>query len=189
MEGDDVVCNLKGKGVAGASSSGANGRTTTSTGGEVEVFARNVSEGDAASRCKGKGAAGASSSGAIATMTTIVGAGVEVVARNGRHVKLTGPIEYVRSHGEPYRVNGFKCYYCQMTIKSGGATRLREHLAGITQNVVSCKDVPHNVKALMKDQVACHQRARKKDYTMDFRHLPERREVLLAIRATRKKMY
>ncbi|CAO2187507.1 unnamed protein product, partial [Urochloa humidicola] len=136
-EGDDVVSNLKGKGVAGASSSGANGRTTTSTGGEVEVF-----------------------------------------ARNGRHVKLTGPIEYVRSHGEPYRVRGFKCYYCQMTIKSGGTTRLREHLAGITQNVVYCKDVPHNVKALMKDQVAC-QRARKKDYTMDFRHLPERREVLL----------
>lgn len=40
-EGEDVACNRKGESVAGASSSGANGRKTSDTGGEVEVVARN----------------------------------------------------------------------------------------------------------------------------------------------------
>lgn len=45
---------------------------------------------------------------------------------------------------------GFKCHYCNKQIKGGGATRFREHLAGVIGNVVICTKVPKEVRELMK---------------------------------------
>ncbi|TVU40312.1 hypothetical protein EJB05_13770, partial [Eragrostis curvula] len=58
-------------------------------------------------------------------------------------------VEYVWSHGDPVGT-GFKCNYCNKQIKGGGATRFREHLAGITGNVTECTKVPKDVREIMK---------------------------------------
>lgn len=70
----------------------------------------------------------------------------------GRRVKLSGPIEYVWSHGQKYKVVGFSCGYCGKNNSGGGATRFREHLAGISGSVVACEKVPLVVRNLMLDQ-------------------------------------
>ncbi|TVU07208.1 hypothetical protein EJB05_47252, partial [Eragrostis curvula] len=58
-------------------------------------------------------------------------------------------IEYIWSHGDPVGP-GFKCNYCNKQIKGGGATRFREHLAGIPGNVTECSKVPNDVREVMK---------------------------------------
>ena len=83
----------------------------------------------------------------------------------GRVVKLNGPIEVTWSHGEPYpKPNGagFLCYYCFKTKKGGGVSRLREHLGGITGNVVECKNVPTHIKNIMADEFASGRIRRKR---------------------------
>ncbi|TVU12808.1 hypothetical protein EJB05_46468, partial [Eragrostis curvula] len=50
----------------------------------------------------------------------------------------------VWEHGEP-RGAGFLCKYCKLERKGGGATRLKEHLAGRGSNVVHCMFVPKDV--------------------------------------------
>lgn len=89
----------------------------------------------------------------------------------GRRVKLKGGIESPWSHGEPYG-NGFSCNYCTSRIKGGGATRLREHLGGLPENVAACINVPLNVKAIMTDQVAVRRIRRRQNN--DLRHYVER---------------
>jgi hypothetical protein len=69
-------------------------------------------------------------------------------------VKLSGPIEYVWSHGKKYKVVGFTCGYCDKNNSGGGATRFREHLAAVSGSVVACDKVPLVVKKVMIDQVA-----------------------------------
>jgi hypothetical protein len=86
-------------------------------------------------------------------------------------VKLKGGIESPWSHGEPYG-NGFSCNYCISRIKGGGATRLREHLGGLPENVAACINVPLNVKAIMTDQVAVRRIRRRQNN--DLRHYVER---------------
>ncbi|KAG8061622.1 hypothetical protein GUJ93_ZPchr0003g17834 [Zizania palustris] len=76
--------------------------------------------------------------------STMTDTNVEVVCKNGRRVKLKNSIEYIWSHGEKYKVNGFSCYYCPTSIAGGGATRFRQHLAGVSGNVVPCENVPLN---------------------------------------------
>lgn len=67
-------------------------------------------------------------------------------------MKLSGPIQYVWSHGEKY-VAGFTCSYCDHRSAGGGATRFREHLGGIPGSVLACEKVPDVVKTLMVNQV------------------------------------
>ncbi|TVU18693.1 hypothetical protein EJB05_34804, partial [Eragrostis curvula] len=50
----------------------------------------------------------------------------------------------VWEHGEN-RVPGWICKYCNLERKGGGATRLKEHLAGRGSNVVHCMFVPKEV--------------------------------------------
>ncbi|RLN22340.1 uncharacterized protein C2845_PM07G40100 [Panicum miliaceum] len=110
----------------------------------------------ASAAAKGKGIARESTNGVViagrstSTMTNIAN---EVVCEDGRRVKLKGPIEYVWSHGERYKTNGFSCFYCTTAIAGGGATRFRQHLGGISGNVVACPKVPCFVKELMVDEV------------------------------------
>jgi hypothetical protein len=77
-------------------------------------------------------------------------------------VKLKGVIESPWSHGEPYG-NGFSCNYCTSRIKGGGATRLREHLGGLSGNVAAYINVPLNVKAIMTDEVAVRRIRRRRN--------------------------
>ncbi|TVT99962.1 hypothetical protein EJB05_54632, partial [Eragrostis curvula] len=58
-------------------------------------------------------------------------------------------LEYIWSHGDPVGT-GFKCNYCNKQIKGGGATRFREHLAGIPGRVTECTKVPKDVREIMK---------------------------------------
>ena len=69
-------------------------------------------------------------------------------------MKLSGPIEYVWSHGTKYKVVGFSCGYCCRINSGGGVTRFREHLAGLSGSVVACENVPLVIKKLMLDQVS-----------------------------------
>ncbi|RLM84630.1 hypothetical protein C2845_PM04G08610 [Panicum miliaceum] len=62
------------------------------------------------------------------------------------HFELNdGNIENVWNHGTRLNGQGFKCGYCGMTNKGGGATRLRDHLGGIVGEVRSCDSVPRVV--------------------------------------------
>ena len=62
---------------------------------------------------------------------------------------LRGPITTPWSHGEKWKNNGFKCGYCLLARDSGGATRFRNHLAGVAGDVVSCNKVPRFVREIM----------------------------------------
>lgn len=59
------------------------------------------------------------------------GSGDIVISKEGKQVCLRGPITTPWSHGEKWKNNGFKCGYCLLARDSGGATRLRNHLAGV----------------------------------------------------------
>ena len=48
---------------------------------------------------------------------------------------------------------GFQCKYCKSTKKGGGATRLKEHLAGRGSNVVACSSVPPDVRDYYRRQL------------------------------------
>ena len=55
------------------------------------------------------------------------------------------------------------CYYCYKTKKGGGFSRLREHLGGITRNVVECKNAPTHInKKIMVDEFASGRIRRKR---------------------------
>jgi hypothetical protein len=42
--------------------------------------------------------------------------------------------------------SGFKCKYCVKEFHGGGATRLKEHLAGKSENVAQCTKCPPNIR-------------------------------------------
>ncbi|KAF5202722.1 hypothetical protein FRX31_007691, partial [Thalictrum thalictroides] len=53
-------------------------------------------------------------------------------------------------HGESLPNNSSKCCYCAKVLKSGGVTRLKQHLAGKGNQVVACTACPKEVRAEMK---------------------------------------
>jgi hypothetical protein len=75
--------------------------------------------------------------------------GVGSGSSSGITWKLRGPIEDVWSHGEKYKKNGWICGYCVARKDSGGATRFRDHLAGLRGDGVTCDKVPRHVRELM----------------------------------------
>jgi hypothetical protein len=79
----------------------------------------------------------------------------------GRRIKLKGAIEDTWSHGTPSGTSGFKCGYCYLGQKSGGKTRLTEHLCGLSGNVKPCSHVPPNVKTILLNQVALNKKKKK----------------------------
>ncbi|RLN18960.1 hypothetical protein C2845_PM02G14270 [Panicum miliaceum] len=58
-----------------------------------------------------------------------------------------GNNENVWNHGTRLNGQGFKCGYCGMTNKGGGATRLRDHLG----EVRACNSVPRVVRDTMRE--------------------------------------
>ena len=63
--------------------------------------------------------------------------------------RVNNDISYIWNHG-PKVGGGFDCRYCPLKSRGGGATRFREHLAGIPGEVQECPNVPSNVRAAMK---------------------------------------
>jgi hypothetical protein len=55
-----------------------------------------------------------------------------------------GERDQVWEHGENL-FPGFKCKYCMKEYHGGGATRLKEHLAGKSGNVAWCTKCPPNI--------------------------------------------
>jgi hypothetical protein len=55
-----------------------------------------------------------------------------------------GEMNTVWEHGENL-FPGFKCKYCVKKIRGGGATRLKEHLAGESENVIRCTKCPSDI--------------------------------------------
>jgi hypothetical protein len=53
--------------------------------------------------------------------------------------------DVVWQHGDNL-APGFRCNYCNKSKRGGGATRLKEHLAGRGSNVVHCDRVPPDVR-------------------------------------------
>ncbi|XP_042963296.1 uncharacterized protein LOC122297331 [Carya illinoinensis] len=49
--------------------------------------------------------------------------------------------------------NSTQCIYCSKTIRGGGITRLKYHLAGISGDVEACRKVPDDIKWQMKEVV------------------------------------
>ncbi|KAF0922210.1 hypothetical protein E2562_028802 [Oryza meyeriana var. granulata] len=131
--------------------------------------AATVTKGAVDPREKGKSVAGTSSSAAAGrarSMTT--DNNVEVVTQQGKRVKLKikNGIEDPWSHGDHYGSSGFKCHYCVLAIKSGGASRLGEHLAGIKGQVAACPNVPLSIRALMIDEKAARLSRAKRNKEM-----------------------
>jgi hypothetical protein len=76
--------------------------------------------------------------------------GVANVARNGRRMKTDPAWEHgVTIDDDSRRV---RCNYCK-TDFTGGAYRLKLHLAGTSKDVRSCDSVPDDVKKTMEDIV------------------------------------
>jgi len=86
--------------------------------------------------------------------SSVAGGLTHVVTSGGRRIKLTEPIADTWSHGTQSGTNGFKCSYCPLGQKSGGKTRLTEHLCGLSGNVKPCSYMPYNVKKILLNQVA-----------------------------------
>ncbi|KAM0849480.1 hypothetical protein ACQ4PT_053706 [Festuca glaucescens] len=63
---------------------------------------------------------------------------------------LNNDIYHIWNHG-PKIGGGFDCRYCRLKSRGGGATRFREHLAGIPGDVRECPNVPRNVRAAMRE--------------------------------------
>jgi hypothetical protein len=55
-----------------------------------------------------------------------------------------GESDVVWEHGENLFPR-FKCKYCVKEFRGGGATRLKEHLAGKSENVARCTKCPLNI--------------------------------------------
>jgi hypothetical protein len=55
-----------------------------------------------------------------------------------------GERDQVWEHGENL-FPGFKCKYCVKEFSGGGATRLKEHLAGKSGNVARCTKYPPDI--------------------------------------------
>ncbi|KAM0834901.1 hypothetical protein ACQ4PT_063293 [Festuca glaucescens] len=68
----------------------------------------------------------------------------------GRGGLLNNDIYHIWNHG-PKIGGGFDCRYCRLKSRGGGATRFREHLAGIPGDVRECPNVPRNVRAAMRE--------------------------------------
>jgi macrodomain Ter protein organizer (MatP/YcbG family) len=56
-----------------------------------------------------------------------------------------GERDEVWQHGENL-FSGFKCMYCLKEFQQGGATRLKEHLAGKCGNISRCNKCPPNIR-------------------------------------------
>ncbi|ONM00171.1 hypothetical protein ZEAMMB73_Zm00001d030105 [Zea mays] len=69
-----------------------------------------------------------------------------VVTTDGTRKQLQGSIDDPWSHGEKWKKQGFKCAYCGCAKESGGKTRLRCHLAGLSGDGKSCLNVPKRVR-------------------------------------------
>ncbi|AQK70510.1 hypothetical protein ZEAMMB73_Zm00001d016345 [Zea mays] len=65
-----------------------------------------------------------------------------VVTTDGTRKQLQGSIDDPWSHGEKWKEHGFKCACCGCAKESGGKTRLRCHLAGLSGDGKSCLNVP-----------------------------------------------
>jgi hypothetical protein len=55
-----------------------------------------------------------------------------------------GEGDVVWEHGENLFL-GFKCKYCVKGFHDGGATRLKEHLAGKSENIARCTKCPPDI--------------------------------------------
>jgi hypothetical protein len=56
-----------------------------------------------------------------------------------------GERDEVWQHGENL-FPGFKCMYCLKEFRGGGATRLKEHLAGKGENISQCNKCPPDIR-------------------------------------------
>jgi len=74
-------------------------------------------------------------------------------------------------HGENL-YPGFKCNFCLKSWKGGGATRLKEHLAGRSGNVASCTRVPPDIREYCQRELQ-RLRQRKKSITEERLHRVE----------------
>ncbi|ONM00172.1 hypothetical protein ZEAMMB73_Zm00001d030105 [Zea mays] len=77
-----------------------------------------------------------------------------VVTTDGTRKQLQGSIDDPWSHGEKWKKQGFKCAYCGCAKESGGKTRLRCHLAGLSGDGKSCLNVPKRVREVMLNDYA-----------------------------------
>ena len=57
--------------------------------------------------------------------------------------------DVVWEHGENL-YPGWRCNYCHTQKGGGGATRLKQYLAGRRAKVVHCRNVPPNVQSIQK---------------------------------------
>ncbi|XP_028796952.1 uncharacterized protein LOC114752370 [Neltuma alba] len=51
------------------------------------------------------------------------------------------------------KVNVFTCLFCASSYRGGGINRMKQHLAGVSGQVCSCKKVSHDVRARMKESL------------------------------------
>jgi hypothetical protein len=108
-----------------------------------------------------------SSSGTQNVQPTIASVlvGVVKVAKNGRRMKTDQTWEYGVMIDEATR--RVRCNYCQQEF-TGGAYRLKHHLAGTSKDVKSCKLVSNDVKKTMEDIVCGLQKKLLKKNCIDI---------------------
>ncbi|KAF7835821.1 uncharacterized protein G2W53_010680 [Senna tora] len=51
------------------------------------------------------------------------------------------------------RTNVYTCLHCLSVYKGGGINRIKQHLAGVTGQITSCKKVPHDVRHQMLESL------------------------------------
>ncbi|XP_051227163.1 uncharacterized protein [Lolium perenne] len=87
-------------------------------------------------------------------------------SRGAAGIADDGILENVWAHGEKLGA-GFRCKYCSTARKGGGATRLRQHLAGRRGHVAACTQVPPQVRKAMR--ISLRNLKQRKNATKDYR--------------------
>ncbi|XP_038989941.1 uncharacterized protein LOC120113223 [Phoenix dactylifera] len=61
---------------------------------------------------------------------------------------------YGRRLGSEGQRHQFQCKFCDKVFKGGGVTRLKQHLAGNSGEVATCRNCPNEIRVLMRQNLA-----------------------------------
>ena len=79
--------------------------------------------------------------------------------------------DVVWKHGENF-YSGWRCNYCHTQKGEGGATKLKQHLAGRGVEVVHCRNVPPNVREYFQRDIERTKKATVDSKTSHVRVIP-----------------
>ena len=90
-------------------------------------------------------------------------------------------------HGTQVGAHGSRCNYCLKVMKTGGVSRLKDHLAGSGKDVAKCKECPQHIRKELLElkeknkKKAAHLREWKKRVLDELRHFGHEADVEISV--------